>query len=83
MDMRTLQIPSPDDLPEALGETPEEFERQLKFLVAAKLYEFGRLSSERAAEVAEMDREEREKRWACNYISLIRYSSLFACQKST
>jgi predicted HTH domain antitoxin len=56
--MRTLQIPYPDDLPEALGETPEEFERQLKFLVAAKLYELGRISSGRAAELAQMDRVE-------------------------
>ena len=54
--MKTLKIPYPDDLPQALGETPEEFERQLKFLVAAKLYELGRMSSGRAAELAGMAR---------------------------
>lgn len=51
-----MKIPYPDDLPQTLGETPEEFERELKFLVAAKLYELGRISSGRAAELAGMDR---------------------------
>jgi predicted HTH domain antitoxin len=54
--MKTLSIPYPEDLPEALGETPEEFERELRFLVAAKLYELGRLSSGRAAEMAGLPR---------------------------
>ena len=58
MSVKTLKIPYPEDLPEALGETPEEFERELKFLVAAKLYEMGRISSGRAAELAAMSRQE-------------------------
>ena len=45
MGVKTLKIPYPEDLPEALGETSEEFERELRFLVAAKLYEMGRISS--------------------------------------
>ena len=56
MRTKTLKIPYPEDLPESLGETAEEFERELKFLMAAKLYELGRISSGRAAELAEMDR---------------------------
>ncbi len=56
MDTKALKITYPEDLPEALGETPEELERELRFLVAAKLYEMGRISSGRAAELAEMDR---------------------------
>lgn len=56
MGTRALNIPYPEDLPEALGETPEEFEQELRFLVAAKLYEMGRISSGRAAELAGMDR---------------------------
>ena len=36
--------------------TPEAFEQELRFLVAAKLFELGRLSSGRAAEIAGMQR---------------------------
>lgn len=49
MGTKTLETPYPDDLPEALGESPKEFERELIFLVAGKLYETGRISSGRAA----------------------------------
>jgi predicted HTH domain antitoxin len=56
MGTKVLKIPYPEDLPEAMGETPEEFERELGFLVAAKLYELGRISSGRAAELAGMER---------------------------
>ena len=31
--IRTLEIPYPADLPAAMGESPEVFEQQLKFLV--------------------------------------------------
>ncbi|HAA90547.1 MAG: hypothetical protein XD63_1740 [Thermoanaerobacterales bacterium 50_218] len=58
VNQRILKIPYPEDLPEALGETPEEFEQKLRFLVAAKLYEMGRISSGRAAELAGMERVE-------------------------
>ncbi len=56
MNMRTLEFPYPADMPEALGESTEEFERQIKFLVAARMYELGRISSGRAAELAGMSR---------------------------
>lgn len=58
MGTKTLRIPYPDDLPEALGESPKEFERELIFLVAGKLYETGRISSGRAADLAGIDRSE-------------------------
>ena len=58
MGTKTLKIPYPEDLPEALGKSPKEFERELRFLVAAKLYETGRISSGRAAELAGVDRVE-------------------------
>ena len=52
MDSKALKITYPKDLPEALGETPEDLERELRYLVSAKLYEMGRISSGRAAELA-------------------------------
>jgi len=58
METKMLKIPYPEDLPGALGATPEEFERELRFLVAAKLYEMARISSGRAAELAGMSRVE-------------------------
>ncbi len=56
MGMKTLKVPYPDDLPEALGKTPEEFEQELRFLVAAKLYEVGCISFGRAADLAGISR---------------------------
>ena len=58
MGTKILQIPYPEDLPEALGRTSEEFEHEMKFLLAAKLYELGRVSSGLAAELAGMNRVE-------------------------
>jgi predicted HTH domain antitoxin len=56
MSMRTIKIPYPEELPAAFGESPEEFEQRIKFLVAARLYELGRISSGRAAELAGVSR---------------------------
>ncbi len=56
--MPTLIMPYPEDLPAAAGATPDEFEQELRFLVAAKLYELGRLTSGRAADLASMPRVE-------------------------
>jgi len=58
MGTKSVGIPYPENLPEALGETPDEFEGELRFLVAAKLYEMGRISSGRAAELAGIRRVE-------------------------
>ena len=56
MSTRELRIPYPEELPEAMDQSPDEFERELRFLVAAKLYEVGRITSGRAADVAGMER---------------------------
>jgi predicted HTH domain antitoxin len=48
----------PDDLPLLLKQSRKEFEAELPFLAAAKLYELGRLSSGKAAELAGMSRAE-------------------------
>lgn len=56
--MNRIVIDCPDELLLAVGARWEEFEREAKFLLAAKLYELGRLSSGRAARLASMDRVE-------------------------
>ena len=48
----------PDDLPLLLKESRKDFEAELPFLAAAKLYELGRLSSGKAAALAGMSRVE-------------------------
>lgn len=58
MAVKTLSIPYPEELPATLGATPEAFEHELCFLVAAKLYELGRVSSGHAAVMAGVSRAE-------------------------
>jgi predicted HTH domain antitoxin len=54
--MSQITIDCPDDLLVSLGTTPEQFEREARFALAAKLFEQGRLPSGKAARIAEMDR---------------------------
>lgn len=53
---QTLTVEYPDRLPDALNMSREEFERDARMALAAKLYELGRLSSAEAAGVAGLDR---------------------------
>jgi predicted HTH domain antitoxin len=48
----------PDGVPELLNMSDSEFAKELPFLAAAKLYELGRLSSGKAAQLAGMERVE-------------------------
>lgn len=73
--MKTLTIPYPEDLPESLGETPAEFESELRFLVAVKLYELGRFSSGRAAEMAGIERVTFLNALGRHRISVLNYSA--------
>jgi predicted HTH domain antitoxin len=52
--MSSLIIEFPEDVLQALEETPEEFAREAQILLAAKLYEIGRLSLDKATELAAM-----------------------------
>ena len=54
--MSQITIECPDDLLVSLGTTLEQFEREARFALAAKLFEQGRLSSGKAARIAGMDR---------------------------
>jgi predicted HTH domain antitoxin len=54
----TLTIEYNDDLLLNLSVSPEQFAAEAKFLLAAKLYELGRLTSGQAAQLAGQERVE-------------------------
>ncbi|MGH9941517.1 MAG: UPF0175 family protein [Pyrinomonadaceae bacterium] len=54
----TLTIKYGDDVLLNLNVSPEQFAAEAKFLLAAKLYELGRLSSGQAAQFAGLERVE-------------------------
>ncbi|MFL6194302.1 MAG: UPF0175 family protein [Thermoanaerobaculia bacterium] len=54
--MKQAVIQYPAGLPQAMKLSDIEFARELRFLAAAKLFELGRVSSGKAARLAEMDR---------------------------
>jgi predicted HTH domain antitoxin len=50
--MQTLSIPYNEDILIATGSTPEQLEQELRLLLGVKLFEIGRLSLGKAAEIA-------------------------------
>ncbi|MBI5206261.1 MAG: UPF0175 family protein [Candidatus Firestonebacteria bacterium] len=56
MKQNTLTIKYPDEILLLLKETKEEFEFEMKFMAALKLYELGKLSSGKAAKLAGIGR---------------------------
>lgn len=56
--MHSLTIPYSEDLLLSLKASPEEFELEARLLLAVKLYELGRVSTGRAAELAGVSRVE-------------------------
>jgi predicted HTH domain antitoxin len=54
--MQNLTIEIPADVLLATGQSREEFTQEAKFLLAVKLFELGRLSSGKAAQLCEMGR---------------------------
>lgn len=58
MALLELTIPYPEDLLLSLKESPAEFEAEARLLLAVKLYELGKVSTGRAAELAGIPRVE-------------------------
>jgi len=56
--LRTLQIPYDDSVLLATSLPQADFEREAKLLLAAKLFDLGRLSSGKAAQLCGMGRVE-------------------------
>ena len=54
--MPVLEIPYGEELLVATGQTSSELEPELRFLLAAKLYELGRVSAGQAGKLAGMSR---------------------------
>lgn len=54
--MPMINISCPDSILVSLKETPEHFAKEANILLAVKLYEMGKLSSGKAAELAGMSR---------------------------
>lgn len=56
--MGVIHIDLPESVLLATGQSQEDFVKEAKFLLAVKLFELGRVSSGRAAEICEMPRIE-------------------------
>ena len=56
--MKRITLEYPEDLELAVQATPEEFEAQVRLMAALKMFELGKLSSGKAAELAGMPRTE-------------------------
>jgi predicted HTH domain antitoxin len=56
--MSLVQVEIPEEVLISLKETPETISRQLRILAALKLFELGKLSSRRAAQLAGQSRVE-------------------------
>jgi len=53
-----IELELPEDVFSALKEDPENFVKELRLAAAVKWYEIGRISQEKAAEIAGLSRKE-------------------------
>ena len=56
--MQQITLEYPEDLAAAVQTTPEELQAQIRLMAALKMFELGKLSSGKAAELAGMSRVE-------------------------
>ena len=71
---KVMTLEYPEDLELAVQTTPEEFEAQVRLMAALKMFELGKLSSGKAAELAGLSRVEFFEACGRYRVSLFNYS---------
>jgi len=72
--MQRMTLAYPDNLPLAVQTTPEELQAQIRLMAALKMFELGKLSSGKAAELAGLSRVEFFEMCGRYRVSLFNYS---------
>ena len=72
--MKALAATYPDNFELAVSTTSEEFEAQVRLMAALKMFELGKLSSGKAAELAGMSRVEFFEMCGRYRVSIFNYS---------
>ena len=75
METKTISLTLPLSIFSVLKKTPEEFSKDLRLTAAAKWYEMGVVSQEKAAEIAGINREDFLLELARFKISPFQYSA--------
>lgn len=73
--MKRMTFEYPDDLELAVQTTPEEMQAQIRLMAALKMFELGKLSSGKAAELAGLSRVEFFEACGRYQIPLFNYSA--------
>lgn len=70
-----LTIDVPEDLEKAVSTTRQEFEAQIRLMAALKMFELGKLSSGKAAQLAGMSRVEFFEMCGRYHVPIMNYSA--------
>ncbi|HHH41524.1 MAG TPA: UPF0175 family protein [Chloroflexi bacterium] len=73
--MRKITLEYPEGLEQAVQTTPEELQAQIRLMAALKMFELGKLSSGKAAELAGMSRVEFFEMCGRYRVSIFNYPS--------
>ena len=71
--MKQITLEYPEDLAAAVQTTPEELQAQIRLMAALKMFELGKLSSGKAAELAGMSRVEFFEACGRYHVSVFNY----------